>query len=167
MKEFEPAITGATVPPGPSQDDDRVSLWAISQTWKSAPLWTTEDTHHGRETKRRPSGSRCRDHAQDDRAPLKRAAPFRPRVDGRVQEGGSCAQLFHELRRTAVRNLEGQGVPRSRAMRLTGHKTKAVYRRYAIVSERDLVTRCSNSPREVRAQFRAQSPGVPKLKWGG
>ena len=47
-------------------------------------------------------------------------------------------RLFHDLRRTAVRNPERQAVPRSWAMRLTGHKTEAVYRRYAIVSERDL-----------------------------
>ena len=37
-----------------------------------------------------------------------------------------------------MRNLERAGISRSVAMKLTGHKTEAVYRRYAIVAESDL-----------------------------
>lgn len=45
--------------------------------------------------------------------------------------------LFHDLRRTTVRNLEAAGVPRSVATRITGHKSEAVYRRYAITRPED------------------------------
>jgi integrase len=51
---------------------------------------------------------------------------------------GVPGRIMHDFRRTAVRNLERAGVPRSVAMKLTGHKTEAVYQRYAIVAERDL-----------------------------
>ena len=48
-------------------------------------------------------------------------------------------RIVHDFRRTAVRNLERAGVPRSVAMKLVGHKTEAIYRRYAVTSESDLI----------------------------
>jgi len=46
---------------------------------------------------------------------------------------GCPGRLRHDFRRTAVRNLERAGVSRSAAMAMVGHKTEAIYRRYAIV----------------------------------
>jgi len=63
---------------------------------------------------------------------------FRKRWATACEAAGVPGMLLHDFRRTAVRNLERAAVPRSVAMKLTGHKTESVYRRYAIVAEGDL-----------------------------
>ncbi len=54
------------------------------------------------------------------------------------ERAGLRGKIPHDFRRTAVRNLERAGVPRSVAKKLTGHKTDSIYERYAITTERDL-----------------------------
>jgi integrase len=51
---------------------------------------------------------------------------------------GLAGRIPHDFRRTAARNLLRAGVPESWAMQLTGHKTAAIFRRYAITNEADL-----------------------------
>jgi integrase len=51
------------------------------------------------------------------------------------RRAGLTGRIPHDFRRTAVRNLERAGVPRSTAMKMVGHKTETIYRRYAIADE--------------------------------
>jgi integrase len=51
------------------------------------------------------------------------------------KKAGLAGRIPHDFRRTAVRNLERAGVPRSAAMAMVGHRTESIYRRYAIADE--------------------------------
>jgi integrase len=54
------------------------------------------------------------------------------------QETGITNTVFHDYRHTATTNLRRAGVDALTAMKITGHKTMAVFKRYNTIDEQDL-----------------------------
>jgi integrase len=63
---------------------------------------------------------------------------FRKSWENLCTAAGVPGLLFHDLRRTAARNLRAAGVPEEIIMRIAGWKTSSIFRRYAIVDKTDV-----------------------------
>jgi len=67
-----------------------------------------------------------------------RIRDFRKAWATACKKAGLSGRVFHDFRRTAVRNLVRGGVSQHVAMAISGHRTEAVFRRYNITTDTDL-----------------------------
>jgi integrase len=63
---------------------------------------------------------------------------FRKAWKSACKAAGLPGKLVYDFRRTAVRNMTKAGVPRTVAMKISGHRTEAVFNRYSIDTDDDI-----------------------------
>ena len=85
---------------------------------------------------------------------------FRRSWEKLCASAGVPALLFHDLRRSAARNLRAAGVPEEIIMRIAGWKTSNVFKRYAIVDKTDVRVALKQLERARQKQLEESNSGL-------
>jgi integrase len=84
-----------------------------------------------------------------------------PVLDGKGKPVIVPTIRFHDVRRSAARNLRRAGIGPDVGMKITGHETDSMWRRYSIVSEDDIERALDATQAYVSA--RASQPKAAKV----
>ncbi len=100
---------------------------------------------------------KCADDYVFTRVDGKRVKDFREQWRNACGTAGVPNLLFHDLRRTAARNLRRAGVAEGVIMKIGGWRTRSVFERYAIVAQSDI----KDAMLKLEAQGTVTSAAVP------
>jgi len=76
------------------------------------------------------------------------------------EAAGVKEALFHDLRRTALTNMIEAGLSEKEAMEISGHKTRAVFDRYHIISDRRMKQNAEKLGEHLKAKDNASKEGI-------